>query len=189
MSDICPPPFFFFFSEEKYMGLEIHFKQRETIWLNVSRKQDSKFHANCLQWQQFAWNFKTYFLGKIRKILKISDIGLDKSEYQVNCFLISHRKHMLWVLIRSALAMHCQGTSNEYSQYTFSSRNKKNIDTFWLKKNALWRAIYHLLKLLPRILLTLVLLNPDMPCLSKQCKSRSVEKANWSRSALFPFSM
>ena len=29
-------------------------------------------------------------------------IGLDKSRYQVNTFLISRRKHMLWVLIRSA---------------------------------------------------------------------------------------
>ena len=28
-------------------------------------------------------------------------IGLDKSGYQVNSFLISHSKHMLWVLIRS----------------------------------------------------------------------------------------
>ena len=32
------------------------------------------------------------------------DIGLDKSGYQVNIFLISPRKHMLWVLIRSASA-------------------------------------------------------------------------------------
>ena len=29
-------------------------------------------------------------------------IGLDNSGYQVNSFLISQRKHMLWVLIRSA---------------------------------------------------------------------------------------
>ena len=33
-------------------------------------------------------------------------IGLDKSVYQVNSFLISRRKHMLWVLIRSASARH-----------------------------------------------------------------------------------
>ena len=31
-------------------------------------------------------------------------IGLDKGGYLVNIFLISPRKHMLWVLIRSALA-------------------------------------------------------------------------------------
>ena len=31
-------------------------------------------------------------------------IGLDKSGYQVNIFLISRRKHMLLVLIRSASA-------------------------------------------------------------------------------------
>ena len=29
-------------------------------------------------------------------------IGLDKSGYPVNIFLISPRKHVLWVLIRSA---------------------------------------------------------------------------------------
>ena len=33
-----------------------------------------------------------------------SDIGLDKGGYPVNIFLISPRKHMLWVLIRSASA-------------------------------------------------------------------------------------
>ena len=34
-------------------------------------------------------------------------------------------KHMLWVLIRSSL--HLRGASNEYPQYIFSWRNKKNI--------------------------------------------------------------
>ena len=33
---------------------------------------------------------------------------------------------MLWILIR--------GASNEYPQHMFLSRNKTNIDTFWLKK-------------------------------------------------------
>ena len=32
------------------------------------------------------------------------------------------------------------GTSNEYPQHMFSSRDKKNIDTFWLKQNTLSRA-------------------------------------------------
>ena len=31
-------------------------------------------------------------------------IGLDKGGYPVNIFVISPRKHMLWVLIRSASA-------------------------------------------------------------------------------------
>ena len=35
------------------------------------------------------------------------------------------------------------------------------------------------------LLLTVVLLNPDMSCLCKQCRSRSVGEANWSGSALF----
>ena len=31
------------------------------------RKQILTFHANCLQWRQFAWNVKSCFLGKIIK--------------------------------------------------------------------------------------------------------------------------
>ena len=58
-------------------------------------------------------------------------IGLDKGGYPV-IFLISPRKHMLWVLIRSASAR--RGASNEYPQHMFSWRNKKNINTFGLKK-------------------------------------------------------
>ena len=34
--------------------------------------------------------------------VNIASIGLDKSGYQVNSFLISQQKHMLRVLIRSA---------------------------------------------------------------------------------------
>ena len=33
-------------------------------------------------------------------------IGLGKSGYRVNSFLISRQKHMLWVLIRSASSRH-----------------------------------------------------------------------------------
>ena len=38
-------------------------------------------------------------LGKIFPLYTY--IGLDKGEYQVNSFLITRQKHMLWVLIRS----------------------------------------------------------------------------------------
>ena len=34
-----------------------------------------------------------------------------------------------------------RGASNEYPQHKFLSRNKKNIDTFWLKKSDLSRAM------------------------------------------------
>ena len=45
---------------------------------------------------------------------------------------------MLWYSIEAPQ----RGTSNEYPQHMFLLRNKKNIDTFWLKKkNALSRAI------------------------------------------------
>ena len=52
-------------------------------------------------------------------------IGLDKSGYQVNIFLISPQKHMLWIFFRSA---------DEYPQHMFLMRNKKSINTFRLKK-------------------------------------------------------
>ena len=35
-----------------------------------SRKQDLTFHANCLHLRQFAWNAKSCFLGKIKKIFQ-----------------------------------------------------------------------------------------------------------------------
>ena len=50
----------------------------------------------------------------------LRSIGSDKSAYQVNIFLISPQMHMLWVLIRSAL---------------FLRQNRKNINTFGLKRN------------------------------------------------------
>ena len=65
----------------------------------------------------------------------------------------------------------CKLTVCMNCQNLFSGKTKKNI------------SIRHLLKILPRVLsgnqvsfdfLTLVLLNPDIPCLCKQCKSRSV---------------
>ena len=47
----------------------------------------------------FYSNFpKSWSETKIRSKI----IGLDKGGYLVNIFLISPRKHMLWVLIRSA---------------------------------------------------------------------------------------
>ena len=54
--------------------------QPSALWVKISadnilryfsyypRKQVLTFHANCLHWRQFAWNIKTCFLGKIRKI-------------------------------------------------------------------------------------------------------------------------
>ena len=48
-------------------------------------------------------------------------IGLDKSGYQVNIFLISPRKHMLWVLIRSAR----RGASNELHNICFRGEIRK----------------------------------------------------------------
>ena len=43
---------------------------------------------------------------------------------------------MLWYSLEAP----CQGTSNEYPQHMFLWRNKKNINTFELKKSTLSRA-------------------------------------------------
>ena len=60
-------------------------------------------------------------------------IGLDKGGYPVNIFLISPQKHVVGTR---------GGASNEYPQHMFSRRNKKNINTFGLKKSALTSAVY-----------------------------------------------
>ena len=45
-------------------------RQIDDIFLIFPRKQDFTFHANCLLRRQFAWNVKSCFLGKIRKIFQ-----------------------------------------------------------------------------------------------------------------------
>ena len=45
-------------------------RQIDDIFLIFPRKQDLTFHANCLLRRQFAWNVKSCFLGKIRKIFQ-----------------------------------------------------------------------------------------------------------------------
>ena len=45
-------------------------RQNDDIFLIFPRKQDLTFHANCLLRRQFAWNVKSCFLGKIRKIFQ-----------------------------------------------------------------------------------------------------------------------
>ena len=55
----------------------------------------------------------------------------DRDVLDLQCiFLISPQKHMLWVLIRSTSA----SASKEYPQHMFLWRNKKNTNTFGLKK-------------------------------------------------------
>ena len=89
--------------------------QIQISWL-LQKPTDLDLH--CLQSQGISGFSRT----RVNGIYKTT-IGLDKSWHQVNCFLISRRKHMLWVLIRSTSPQHM-----------FLSRNKKNIATFLLKK-------------------------------------------------------
>ena len=70
---------YFLWKKRKIMLSAITFT---TVWSNSAndklviffyffpRKQDSICKANCLLWRQFAWNIKSRFLGKIRKIFK-----------------------------------------------------------------------------------------------------------------------
>ena len=69
------------------------YKQREAV---VKKRQAIKL---------FPYAVLVTLLSRIRQIyMAYYFIGLDKSGYQVYIFLISPRKHMLWVLIRSASA-------------------------------------------------------------------------------------
>ena len=92
------------------------------------------------------WPAQTIVLPKTKIDILIAT---DKRGYPYNIFLISPRKHMLWVLIRSALVFSYffaktyvvysleaprRGASNEYPQHMFSWRNKKDISIFRVKK-------------------------------------------------------
>ena len=67
-------------------------------------------------------------------------IGLDKSGYQVNIFLIFPQN----ICCGYSLEAPRRGASNEYPQHMFSWRNKKNINTIGLKNRALTRAMNYL---------------------------------------------
>ena len=68
----------------------------------------------------------------------VSIIAPDKRGYAHVIFLVFVRKRMLWYSLE---APH-QGASKEYPQHMFSCRNKKNIDTFWMKKSSLSGAMF-----------------------------------------------
>ena len=55
----------------------------------------------------------------------------DIWRYQVNIFFLFLLEN---IYCGDSLEMPCQGTSNEYPQHMFLWRNKKNINTFWMKK-------------------------------------------------------
>ena len=61
-------------------------------------------------------------------------IGLDKSGYPVNIFFIFLHES---IYCGYSLEVPQQGTSNEYPQHMFYIRNKKNINSFGLKKKHL----------------------------------------------------
>ena len=59
-------------------------------------------------------------------VLMVSFIALDKRWYQFNFSLFLHKN----IYYGYSLEAPHRGASNEYPQYTFSKRNKKNINSF-----------------------------------------------------------
>ena len=80
-----------------------------TLWVNSAddkdyfflifpRKLDLTFHANCLQWRQFAWNAKTHFLDKFFNILPNKNYETPYTQLQIRvgigfffCFFFSKK--------------------------------------------------------------------------------------------------
>ena len=65
-----------------------------------------------------------------KPLLGSHHIGLDKSGYLENILLFLDKN----ICCGYSLEASRRGASNEYPQHMFSLRNKKNIDTFLLKK-------------------------------------------------------
>ena len=77
--------------------------------------------GNILTWRLIA----KYFLRSF------SPIGLDKGGYPVNIFFLFLHEN---ICCGYALEAPHRGASNAYPQHMFLWRNKKNINTFGLKK-------------------------------------------------------
>ena len=139
-------------------------KVRRFILTCTSAQACASDQSSLSAWRNFASLAIRMYLVKI--LIRPHDfadrsIATDKRGNPHNIFLISQRKHMLWVLIRSASASFLflneniccgysleaprrgasnsleaprRGASNEYPQHMFSSRNKKDISIFWMKK-------------------------------------------------------
>ena len=119
-----------------------------------------------------AWHlqiFKDWFtqvseswpLGFLFFSIIIYPVGLGKRSIQVKYFLVLHKNVLC---CGYSLEVPLWGASNDYHNLCLC------VEMIKKKK-----------------ILTLILLNPDIPCLCKQCKSRSslFEEANWSGFALF----
>ena len=157
-------------------GLENYLEHWQTVQTQIrcSRMLHlTRVWTVCLNYRKLRvkWNS---LKSQVRTIFSAYTIATHKRGYPHNIFLISWRKH---ILLYSLEVPH-RGASNEYPQHMFSLRNKKDISIFRMKN-----ASYLLLCYTQRqsthqccqcFDLTLVLLNLDIPCLCKQCRSRSV---------------
>ena len=96
-------PYFVRFSSCIYVTKFLVEWQLVSILLVEQSDQDLLYLHMPFSHKDRLWHFRTVTIYPYHTCLKIwtCPIGLDKSWYQVNIFLISPRKHMLWVLIRS----------------------------------------------------------------------------------------
>ena len=81
---------FKYFNHYHYLGIVSRWQVGD-IFLIFPRKQNLTFHANCLHWRQFAWNVKTRFLGKRRKIFQ----NVICWKFYPECLAI---KHFQWTV-------------------------------------------------------------------------------------------
>ena len=120
---------------------------------------------NCCQ-QFFVYQNIASNMSKLKTISMLSLIATDKRGYPHNFFLFLDKN----ICCGYSLEVPRWGASNEYPQHMFSLRNKEDISIFRMKKA-------------PYLLLwSLVLLNPDMSCICKQCRSVNEREAVRQRS-------
>ena len=104
------------------------------FFLFFPEKKDLTFHANCLQWRQYAWNVKSCFMRKIRKIFQyvcwnFYPARVANSAIVWRCFSYFSQKTRLDISCKlspmETICMKCQ--------ILFSEKNKKNISICLLK--------------------------------------------------------
>ena len=74
-------PFYFNTQNE---GKLVFSRRHFEIFSHFPRKQDLKFHANCLLWRQFAWHARSCFLRKKQTNINLSSAESAKCMLSVN---------------------------------------------------------------------------------------------------------
>ena len=111
-------------------------------FLIFPRKQDLTCLANCLQWRKFAWNVKTGFLGKIRKIFQYVVCW----KFYPNCSVTCYMLYLHCTYHKQAMPSCLEPRNNSptrqhvllHLQLTFAKIAKKKKNTFILTFTTLW---------------------------------------------------